>query len=95
MFDRRQDRNMRRVIFLSVEGTKTEVEYFGYINKYKTSLGVESVVEIHVLKRDDTKSSPEQVLDLLDEYMSLRTTSKLKDELQKLELNSYDVDFIR
>lgn len=75
MFDRRQDRNMRRVIFLSVEGTKTEVEYFGYINKYKTSLGVESVVEIHVLKRDDTKSSPEQVLDLLDEYMSLRTTS--------------------
>lgn len=31
MFDRRQDRNMRRVIFLSVEGTKTEVEYFGYI----------------------------------------------------------------
>lgn len=30
MFDRRQDRNMRRVIFLSVEGTKTEVEYFGY-----------------------------------------------------------------
>lgn len=32
MFDRRQDRNMRRVIFLSVEGTKTEVEYFGYIN---------------------------------------------------------------
>lgn len=95
MFDRRQDRNMRRVIFLSVEGTKTEVEYFGYINKYKTSLGVESVVEIHVLKRDDTKSSPEQVLDLLDEYMSLRTTSKLKDELQKLELSSYDVDFIQ
>lgn len=95
MFDRRQDRNMRRVIFLSVEGTKTEVEYFGYINKYKTSLGVESIVEIHVLKRDDTKSSPEQVLDLLDEYMSLRTTSKLKDELQKLELNSYDVDFIQ
>lgn len=74
MFDRRQDRNMRRVIFLSVEGTKTEVEYFGYINKYKTSLGVESIVEIHVLKRDDTKSSPEQVLDLLDEYMSLKNS---------------------
>ena len=55
MFDRRQDRNMRRVIFLSVEGTKTEVEYFGYINKYKTSLGVESIVEFMFLSETTPK----------------------------------------
>ena len=40
-----------RIVFLSVEGNKTERQYFEYIEKYRDKLGIKTAVHIHPLQR--------------------------------------------
>lgn len=40
----------KRVVFLSTEGTKTEVNYFNFIEKYREQLGIDAIVHVEVLK---------------------------------------------
>ena len=40
-----------RVVFLSVEGNKTERQYFEYIEKYRDKLGIKAAVHLHTLQR--------------------------------------------
>lgn len=60
----------KRVIFLSVEGSETEIDYFSNLNRHLDA----AVVRIEVLRRrrKDGTSAPDQVLDLLNEYISVR-----------------------
>lgn len=85
----------RRVVFLSSEGTKTEVQYFNFIEKYREQLGIDSIVHIEILKRYDTNSDPENVLELLEEYIEFRKNKMFEKEIDSLSLNHYSTEFIR
>lgn len=62
-----------RVIFLSVEGKKTEVQYFNGLNKAlaRGDLPFGRCV-IQVLERKDHHADPGNVVGLLEEYLDLR-----------------------
>ncbi len=85
----------KRVVFLSVEGNKTEVSYFRFIDRHREKIGIKSIIHIEVLQRKDTQSDPDSVLQLLEEYISFRESGNFTEELQQLELQSYDFKFIQ
>ena len=85
----------KRVIFLSVEGTDTEVQYFNYIEQYKDQLGIDAIVHVEVLRKHDTNSDPASVLGLLDEYIQLREVGKFDEILSNFQLADYDSNFIK
>lgn len=93
--------NVQKIIFLSVEGNNTEKEYFEGISKYRTLLGITSRVNVEVLKRRkrDTNSAPQQVVELLEEYLRLREIGDgdedLIKEIPKEFVERYGLDFIR
>lgn len=60
----------KRIIILSVEGTRTEKDYFSRLNRHLDN----SVVHVEVLsrRRSEGSSDPNQVLGLLEEYINLR-----------------------
>ena len=97
VFERPNENSLKpkRIVFLSVEGTKTEVSYFRYVEKFREKLGIEAIVHIEVLRKNDTKSDPVNVLELLEEYIQFRESDTFKTELSKLELKNYDQDFIK
>ena len=84
-FERSQNRDVKRVVFLSVEGNVTEPQYFGYVKAFQKELGIKSVVELHVLQRQDTSSSPFKVLELLENYLEIRNNSNFSSEIDKLD----------
>lgn len=77
----------KRIVFLSVEGNNTEIDYFRLVDKYRERLGVNSLVRIEPLSRhnSDTRSAPEHVFALLEEYIHIRTDG-IKPEEIKLAL---------
>lgn len=85
----------KRVVFLSTEGTKTEVHYFNFIEKYREQLGIDAIVHIEILKRYDTNSDPENVLELLEEYVQFRENRMFEKEIDSLSLKNYSTKFIR
>ena len=74
-FERSQNRDVKRVVFLSVEGNVTEPQYFGYVKAFQKELGIKSVVELHVLQRQDTSSSPFKVLGYLRTILKSEITA--------------------
>jgi len=36
----------KRIVFLSVEGTKTEVQYFRYVERFRKDLGISAIVHV-------------------------------------------------
>lgn len=71
----------KRIVFLSVEGNVTEKNYFDLINKYKEKLGIKSIVHLETLSREDTKSDPASVLELLEDTYRIREEGVLLDEV--------------
>lgn len=86
-----------KIVFLSVEGNKTEQQYFEYIEKYRDYLGIKKVVHIHSLRRSkhDNLCAPEDVLELLEEYMELRNAKDLPERLRRVIPEKYSYGFIR
>lgn len=84
----------KRVVFLSVEGTTTEVCYFHFIEMHRAHLQIDSIFHVEVLKKNDTKSDPDSVLELLDEYVQFRQSNCFEKELSTLQLKDYDQEFI-
>lgn len=87
MFERADDginEEPKRIVFLSVEGSVTEKNYFDCINRYKEAIGVQSVVFIETLARTDTRSDPGSVLQLLEELCALREGGLSADDLYEL-----------
>ena len=85
----------KRVVFLSTEGTKTEVQYFNFIEKYREQLGIDAIVHIEVLRRYDTNSDPENVLELLEEYIRFRENKMFEKIIDSLSIKNYSIDFIK
>lgn len=85
----------KRVVFLSTEGTKTEVQYFHFIEQYREQLGIDAIIHIEVLRRHDTNSDPENVLDLLEEYIHFRENNIFEKSIDSLRIKEYPVDFIK
>ena len=93
-FERPETQSIKRVVFLSVEGDVTERRYFEFVRESRETLGIKSVVEIHVLRRGDSSSSPEKVVELLENYLEVRNNNDFLAEVDKLELKHYDKEFI-
>lgn len=93
-FERPETQSIKRVVFLSVEREVTERRYFEFVRESRETLGIKSVVEIHVLRRGDSSSSPEKVVELLENYLEVRNNNDFLAEVDKLELKHYDKEFI-
>lgn len=93
-FERPETQSIKRVVFLSVEGEVTERRCFEFVRESRETLGIKSVVEIHVLRRGDSSSSPEKVVELLENYLEVRNNNDFLAEVDKLELKHYDKEFI-
>lgn len=99
MFSRMDDEvneSPLRIVFLSVEGNKTERQYFEYIEKYRNKLGIKASVHIHPLQRAkrDNLSAPQDVLELLEEYLVIRKNNVLPKRLRKVIPKEYSEEFI-
>lgn len=100
MFVRSEEENQippMRIVFLSVEGNKTEQNYFEWIEKYREELGIKAMVHVHPLKRakNDTLSAPQDVLELLEEYIELREADILPERMRKVIPEEYTDEFIK
>lgn len=86
-------------IFLSVEGNTTEKEYFDGVSKNRDRIGINAKIDVEVLRRGrkDTNSAPQQVLELLEEYVRLREQNEddLLKEISSQFKEKYSVDFIK
>lgn len=100
MFERPEESNKEspsRIFFLSVEGNKTEHNYFEWIEKYREKLGIKARVHVHSLRRSkhDNLSAPEHVLELLEEYIEIRESEILPERIRALIPTEYTDDFIK
>lgn len=85
----------KRVVFLSVEGNKTEVQYLRFIEEYREQLKINAIVHIEVLRRYDTKSDPINVLELLEEYIQFRENKMFEKIIDSLYLKNYSTELIK
>ena len=100
MFARNEENEQEpplRIVFLSVEGNNTEIQYFDYVEKHRKSIGIKKGVHIHPLKRakSDNHSAPEDVLELLEEYVELRESKDLPKRLIDAIPKEYSYDFVK
>lgn len=100
MFVRSEEENKEpplRIVFLSVEGNRTEQDYFEWIEKYREQLGIKARVHVHSLRRSkhDTLSAPEHVLELLEEYIEIRESEILPERMRLLIPAEYTDDFVK
>lgn len=93
-YTRPETQDIKRVVYLSVEGNVTEPRYFNFVKHSREKIGIKSAIEVYVLEREDTLSSPEKVLELLDNYLEIRNNPNLKSEIEALELKQYSKEFI-
>ena len=84
----------KRVVFLSVEGAVTEVQYFKHLGEHIIKNN-DTVLHVEVLqrKRNDGHSSPEHVIELLNEYMEVRD-KELPELWMKRLKNDYSQEVI-
>lgn len=91
--------NPAKIYFLSVEGNKTEKEYFEGISANRKKLGISSRIDVKVLGRSDidTQSAPSKVIELLEEYVNLRGKGCAKEiiEIMSTTLKDYDYEFVQ
>ena len=87
----------RRIVFLSVEGSITEVDYFRNIDKFRAELGINALVRIEVIRRsyDDTRSDPSSVLSLLEELVDLHENGADVSKLVSILPPCYDAECVR
>lgn len=82
LFDREEEgtENVKRMVFLSVEGVRSEPSYFRHFNRFLRESGRKDV-QIHVLKHpNDGLTSPADVYSLLEECYNLKVDDRLLPE---------------
>lgn len=102
VYDREEEKDRiepLKIYFLSVEGNRTEKEYFQGVSCNKKALGIHARIDVEVLGRSpkDTNSAPKQVIELLEEYIQLREQDD-KDMFRDLPeefKRQYPVEFIK
>jgi len=66
LYDNNKLKEPKKVFLIACEGNITEPQYFNLI---KNKISLHSLVEIKVIERDDTNSSPKYILENLNEYL--------------------------
>lgn len=86
-------------VFLSVEGNTTEKEYFDGVSKNREQIGINAKIDVEVLRRGkrDTNSTPQKVIELLEEYIRLREQNEddILKEISNQFKEQYTIDFIK
>lgn len=86
----------KQVIFMSVEGAKTEYSYFYNLGECLKRVQEAPIIKVEVLARRDNNSDPEHVLDLLQEYLALLheglIPTEIKDDFLKAGITDDDVE---
>ncbi len=86
-------------IFLSVEGNVTEKEYFDGLSKNRVKIGINAKVDVEVLRRGkkDTNSAPQQVIELLEEYIRLREQDEddILQEISEQFKEKFSLEFVK
>lgn len=95
-FERDDDANKilpKRIVFLSVEGDETEKSYFQHLNEYLDS----TIIQIEVLRHrhGDGYSDPIYVIELLEEYISVRNGELIPEDLPHEFTNKYSKEIIQ
>lgn len=89
---------VEKIFFFSVEGNVTEIEYLKGISDHREHLKMNGRIDIKVLERSrkDTNSAPEQVIELLEEYIELRKLGKegLLEEIPEEFTEKYGIEFV-
>jgi len=99
-FERNEEKEQadpKRVVFLSVEGDETEKNYFEHYQSFIGSSGNDQIIRIEVLRRKKGTgySSPEYVLELLNEYIALRHGELLPKELPQSFTDKYSKEEVK
>ena len=88
-----------KIFFLSVEGNVTEKKYLEGLSANRVKLGINAIVDVEVLgrRKRDTNSAPQQVVELLEEYLRLREYGEesLIEEIPKEFVDAYGTEFIQ
>lgn len=84
-----------RLLFLSMEGSDTEKEYIDGLNKYKNELNLNSTISIEPLfrRKKDGSTAPKLVIELLEEYLTLRKEG-IDVQIKQLLNNDYSSEII-
>lgn len=83
-----------KVVYLSVEGNKTEIQYFSFVDMFKAYLRINSIIKIQVIRRNDTKSDIDSVYGLLEDFVALIDKGDSADILHLL-IPECDIELIR
>jgi len=91
--DDKLEETPKKIVFLSVEG-ETEKDYFTHIHNYRQALGIETIVHIETLSKltRDGKSDPNQVFELLQEFLKIRSEGILPQDVYDV-LNDDTVNY--
>lgn len=83
----------KRIVFLSVEGARTEKDYFTHLNASLDS----SLIHIEVLqhRRGDGYVAPTYVVELLQEYLSVRQGELIPPDVINVVTKRYSKDTIQ
>ncbi len=83
----------KRMVFLSVEGERTETDYFRHLDVYLDN----SIIRVEVLrhKRGDGYSDPQYVIELLDEYINVRQGELIPEDSAQQLIQKYSEEVIR
>ena len=77
----------------------TEKEYFDDLSKNRVKIGINAKVDVEVLRRGkkDTNSAPQQVIELLEEYIRLREQNEddILQEVSEQFKEMFSLDFIK
>ncbi len=77
----------------------TEKEYFDGLSKNRVKIGINAKVDVEVLRRGkkDTNSAPQQVIELLEEYIRLREQNEddILQEVSEQFKEMFSLDFIK
>ena len=77
----------------------TEKEYFDGLSKNRVKIGINAKVDVEVLRRGkkDTNSAPQQVIELLEEYVRLREQNEddILQEVSEQFKERFSLDFIK
>ncbi|MEN8907576.1 MAG: RloB domain-containing protein, partial [Clostridiales bacterium] len=76
----------KKLIVIAFEGNLTELEYFSGIKEFRDEIGLHSLIEIEMLDRIDTRSDPESVKKLVEEYENNPFSKEIFDCLRRSDL---------
>lgn len=86
----------KQVIYMSVEGAKTEYSYFRNLGECLKGAQEAPILKVEVLARKDNASDPVHVLDLLQEYLDLQqdglVPTRIREEFSKIGVTDKDVE---